>query len=163
MFFAFFGAAWLILGALRSGHASFLFFAVVLLIAASIFFLALRHYGVNRSAREAVAETPASRRRSRWFNIINALQWFAIFLVSNILANLHHGEWIIPAIILIVGLHFFPLARLFCYPPHYITGAVLVLIAAGYPFLAPGGPASPAGSFATGLVLWVSALYGLST
>jgi hypothetical protein len=40
----------------------------------------------------------------------------------------------------IVGLHFFPLAKLFRHKAHYITGAALVALAVGYPFMTAGGP-----------------------
>jgi len=162
MFFAFFGGGWLFLGISQSGHGSLLLYALLLIAAATIFFLALRHYGANRSAREATEHTPEGKKRARQFNLINALQWTAIIITSITLSNMHHGNWAVPAIIFIVGLHFLPLARVFSYPPHLVTGIVLIAVAIAYPFVSPAGVNSVSGCIATGLVLWASALYGLS-
>ena len=69
--------------------------------------------------------------------------------------------WIVPAVIGIVGLHFLALAGVFDYRPHYWTGTALLLLAAGYPLLAAGGPASGAGPLRAGFVLWLSAAWAL--
>ena len=61
----------------------------------------------------------------------------------------------------IIGLHFLPLARLFRNPPHYVTGSALILLATTYPFVASGGPSSPAGALVAGLILWASALWAV--
>jgi len=72
-----------------------------------------------------------------------------------------HWQWIIPSIILIVGIHFFPLAVLFKYRRHYFTGAAMVLVAALYPFLSKDGAASLVGCLGAGLILWASAVGAL--
>jgi hypothetical protein len=71
------------------------------------------------------------------------------------------GAWVVTAVIFIVGLHFMPLARIFRYAPHYVSGAALILVAVVYPFAAPGGPQDPVGCLAAALILWLSALCGL--
>lgn len=162
MFFAFFGAAWLILGSIRSGHGKALVIAPIILTALALFAFAYRRYKQNNSAISAQTGSPSEKRRFRLFNIINLAQWILILIAINVLVNLHLSAWIIPAILLIVGTHFLPLARLFSYPPHYITAAALILTAALYPFLAPPGPRSSMGCFLAGIVLWLSALYGLT-
>jgi hypothetical protein len=58
---------------------------------------------------------------------------------------------------LIVGVHFFPLAKLFRYDAHYITGSALVALASSYPFFAAGGPTSAVGPIGAAVILWVSA------
>jgi hypothetical protein len=36
--------------------------------------------------------------------------------------NLHHPEWLMPAVALIVGLHFLPIAWAAPFPPFYALG-----------------------------------------
>ena len=53
-------------------------------------------------------------------------------VAAAILLTIFHLQlFIVPAIATIVGLHLFPLARVFHYPLHYVTGALLVLWSAG--------------------------------
>jgi hypothetical protein len=78
------------------------------------------------------------------------------------LAEVGLQTWILPMVILVIGLHFFPLARLFGYRLHYGTGAALVLLAATYPFVAADGPASASGPLAAGIILWLSAAVAIS-
>jgi hypothetical protein len=100
-------------------------------------------------------------RRSRNFHIVNAGHWLLILIVGNVLANLGYGDWVIPAAIFIVGLHFLPLARNFDNPPHHVTGAALMLLAVVYPLVAAGGPRNTIGCLGAGLVLWASAACAL--
>jgi len=161
MFFALFGAAWLIVGNVRYGSRSVAFASVVALFAVTLLALSWNRYAKNRSALQSVSASPGGRRRSRLFNIINLGQWIALLLVANLLANLHLAQWIVPAAILIVGLHLLPLAGVFSVRSHYLTGAALILIAIAYPFLTRQGPLSPIGCYAAGTVLWLSAFYAL--
>jgi len=62
--------------------------------------------------------TPESKRVERIFNAVNIIQWSLVFVASIVLIILRHREWIIPSIILIVGIHFFPLAIAFKAPRH---------------------------------------------
>jgi hypothetical protein len=160
-FFALFGSGWLALWNYSAAPARFWMYGVIAAGAGAILLLALARYRRYAPAAAALAETPAQQRRQRWFHIINAGQWVVILIVGNVLANLGFNSWIIPAVILIVGLHFLPLARLFDYAVHYVTGAGFILLALIYPFVAPGGPTDPVGCLGAGLILWLSALWGL--
>ncbi len=80
-----------------------------------------------------------------------------IFIVGNVLNNLGQIDWFVPAIMLIVGLHFLPLARLLRYRFHYVTGGALIAVALVYPWLAPGGPTDPLGGLLAAAILWVGA------
>lgn len=114
------------------------------------------------AATAELAETPAQQGRQRWFHIINVGQWVLILIVGNVLANLGFGAWVIPAVILIVGLHFLPLAWLFSNSVRYATAAGFIVLAVSYPFFAAGGPADPVGCLGAGLILWLSAVMGLT-
>jgi hypothetical protein len=97
----------------------------------------------------------------RQFRAINTLQWIAVVAAVIVLHRFKLDVWITPAIILIVGLHFLPLARVFRYRPHLLTAAVLIATALLYPFASSGGPASPVGSVIAGITLWLAALWNL--
>lgn len=60
-----------------------------------------------------IEKTAEEKSREKWFLIIFGLEGFGILLVKNILVNTNHNELFIPFFALIVGLHFFPLARVF--------------------------------------------------
>ena len=162
MFFAVFGGLWLGLWASDQYPRSVFAILIVVSLTAALFIAAIRVYRRNSSAFTALAQTPETRRRSRYFNLVNGAQWIIIFVVAFVLGQTGLGDWILPSIIFIVGLHFLPLARLFGYGPHYVTGAALILLAITYPFVAHDGPASAFGALATGLILWLSAIVAIS-
>ena len=58
-------------------------------------------------------ETPEDRKRSRQFLYIFGTEGLAILVVKNILVNVNLDYLFIPCLALIVGLHFFPLAKIF--------------------------------------------------
>lgn len=162
MFFAFFGAVWCAVGASRSLAEPLAAQLVAALVGAALLVYANRRRVTALSQFTPSPPTPAEARRDRWFHIVNAGQWVVILVVANVMQNIGLTDWIVPMVIVVVGLHFFPLARLFRYSAHIVTGALLILIALVYPHVTPGGPLSGLGPMATGLVLWGAAVYGLS-
>ncbi len=81
----------------------------------------------------------------------------------TILPRLGRGEWIVPAIVLIVGLHFFPMPPLYRARANLVTGAALTLTAIAL-MLTLRGPALPAASaLAAGIILWCSSAWALGT
>ena len=64
-------------------------------------------------------------------------KWTAVFIVAFSFARLHIDAYTTSAITAIAGLHMFPLARLFRYPLHYLTGGLLVVWAATSAALVP--------------------------
>ncbi|MGN4064361.1 hypothetical protein [Burkholderia gladioli] len=97
----------------------------------------------------------------RVFRHVNLAQWVAIVIANLALNASGHGAWFVDAVILIVGLHFLPLAHVFRSPRHAVTGLALILVALAYPWLGAHRPGYPAGAFAAGAILWASALAGL--
>lgn len=161
MFFSAFGGAWLALWAYSEFSPPYFALSTVAAGGLALLSWSFATYRRNAEALRQESETAEAKRRSRLFNLINAGQWVFIFIAANVLAKAQHPDLILPAIILIVGIHFFPLARLFSYRPHYITGFALVLLAVGYPMLAAEGAQSASGALGTGVVLWLSAVWGL--
>jgi hypothetical protein len=160
MMYGIFGGLWLALTCLTSFDAPrYPLLAIGTLAAVLVGYAAW----VYRKHASAALATPnaAERRAMRWFHGINAAQWMAIPMVANVLNSLGHRELVIPGVIMIVGLHFLPLARLFHYPPHRLTGAALIATAVLEPVILGANMNHPAGTAITGLVLWASALRAL--
>jgi hypothetical protein len=106
-----------------------------------------------------VLEDPA---QTRAFHRINAIQWIAIGIVAFTLGRLHQEVYGISAITTIVGLHLFPLARLFRYPAHYVTAIALVLWAGISLLISPLDRLQSTTALGTGILLWLSAATTLS-
>ncbi len=162
MFFAVFGGMWLGLWAHSEYPESVAALLAIAAVTAALLAAAYQAYKANSLALKAIAQTPESLRKSRMFSLVNARQWGVIFVVAVVLSRIGYARWILPAVVLIVGLHFLPLARLFAYRPHYLTGAALVLLACVYPFAALEGPESAVGALGAGLILWLSAVWAIS-
>jgi hypothetical protein len=157
MFFAVFGGAWVALWCFVRFDAKPGYLLLVAAATAALLLAAIRQFKKNRAAHAAEADLPESKRAGRIFNTVNAIQWVVVFIVSTSLSKLGHYEWIIPSIILIIGIHFLPLAVAFKVPRHYLTGAALILLAILYPLMAKTGPRSPTGCLGAGIILWASA------
>lgn len=83
------------------------------------------------------ADKAEGKRSGMWFGIIFGAEGLGIFIAVNIVINLGHADLVIPVIALVVGLHFYPMARLFKRTIDYylatwstliaITGILLIL------------------------------------
>lgn len=162
MFFAIFGAIWMAIWSQRAFGWRWAILAPIAAVAVAIFAFARRQYERNKSAHAAEADSPQQKKAGRIFKIVNITQWVAILIVGNVLANVGLTDWVLPSAMLIVGIHFFPLANAFGNTQLNYTGGVMVLLAIGYPFVAPGGAANPVGCLGAGLILWISAIASLS-
>lgn len=111
-------------------------------------------------ARQAQS-LPGHQQKSRLFGFINVLQSVAIVGAINLLPYWHRTDLIVVTVVLIVGVHLFPLARLFRYVPHYLTGGLLVGWAGLCLALFSGPTRDVLGCAGAGLVLWSSAAFTL--
>jgi hypothetical protein len=154
MFLGFFGTWWCLIGCVGIYGSSVPVLAITTLAGLSIVVMGFLLKG------EAVEPSPGEwdQRRQQRFRHINLMQWVAIVALIVILNVIGHTQWLLSGIMLIVGLHFLPLAKLFSSPLNAWTGAALIAVALAYPHLTQGGPESPVGPLAAGLLLWVSAL-----
>ncbi len=126
LFFALFGAAWLSQALMRTQWWNR--WTQVLLLVGTLL-LAVAAVAIMRRTAGPARQVPpsAARRRVNWlFALVNVLQWAAIIGAVNLLVYWHRTDLLMVAIVVIVGLHMFPLARLFHYSAHYLTGALLV-------------------------------------
>jgi hypothetical protein len=158
MFFAFFGSWWMGIGltALYGTNAAVI--AAVATVGLSLLLAGWRRSQTEaRTAMHEAHDEPLEAHQSRVFRTVNIAQWLCIVALLAVLNMAHHAEWIVPGIMLIVGVHFFPLAKLFRYRLHYLTGTALTALAASYPFFSAEGPQSPVGPIGAGLILWLAA------
>ncbi|MFZ1083328.1 MAG: hypothetical protein WAN35_00030 [Terracidiphilus sp.] len=158
IFFVFFGAVWLFLALIAKQQITLATVSAVML---GIVFLLLFAFNLLRLSKRwpRVPDDPAMGRA---FGRINAIQWIAVAAVAFSFAKLHIDAYVISAITAIIGLHMFPLARLFHYPMHYATGAVLVAWAAASAILAPVEQMQGTAALGTGIILWLSAIVTLA-
>lgn len=84
------------------------------------------------------------------------MQWGAIVLVIIVLNIVHRTGVIAPAIAIIVGLHFFPLARLFQRPSYYATGILGCAIGIAGFLISDAAVRLSAVGLAFGLLLWLT-------
>jgi MFS family permease len=73
-------------------------------------------------------ENPEDKKQAKWFIIIFITEGVLILVTLNILVNLNMAQYFMPCFALIVGLHFYPLARLFKRTIHYYVAAWIILI-----------------------------------
>src|ERR1700760_3475809 len=85
------------------------------LIALTLVFNAIKYF--REAKRFPIAESEADKaeekRAGKWFGIIFGAEGLGIFIGINVVINLGHADLTIPVIALVVGLHFYPLARVF--------------------------------------------------
>ncbi len=164
LFFSVFGGAWLTLWLAATGQLTL---TTGLLLGCGLLALVLTGSWVLRQTKPLLAQTPGpvdnaqKRREGRVFGIVNAVQWGAIFLAGWLLPRLGLSRYFTPVIVLITGLHFFPLARLFRYRGHYLTGGALLLWALGCLLLVPPAQWQGRVALGAGVILWLSAGYSL--
>lgn len=158
LFFTGFGALWLFLSLYARQTLSVATSIGVLLGAAA---LAWNAAHLLRQAKHfpRVPDDPARGRAFAW---VNAIQWIAVSVVAFSFARFHIDAYVLSAITAIVGLHMFPLARLFRYPLHHATGALLVAWAAASALFVPADQLQGITALGTGLILWLSAAVTLA-
>ena len=153
IFFSFFGVVWLGLAfyirqALTTGTIIGLASLLGVLILTALWLF-------KQSTRWPKAtEDP---NRSRAFNRVNAIQWIAVAVIAFSFSKLHLDAYTMSAITAVVGIHLLPLAKLFRYPMHNITGAALVLWASATVLLVPTEILQGITALGTGSVLLTSA------
>lgn len=160
-----FGAFWM-LAALNT--FSWIWIVACILVPASL--LILRSMGVlsdSRRVRAVVASTPeqavATRLMERRCGWVFLLEIAAIAVAANVLATHGAQNWILPAIGIIVGVHFLPLARVFDYSVYNWTGGVEAVLCATIGVGTQGHPAATDAmvGLVMGLSLWFTVLIEL--
>ncbi|PTR13252.1 MULTISPECIES: hypothetical protein [unclassified Novosphingobium] len=99
--------------------------------------IALAAWVVIRRPGKGIKPAPHVERAIMWSSIGEGL---GLFLAGNIVMNLHRPDLLLPAMALVVGLHFLPIAQAARFPPfHLLGGALIVAALAGFALAAPLG------------------------
>jgi drug/metabolite transporter (DMT)-like permease len=132
LFLVFFGALWASIGINGLNWLEEPWLAIV----AMFIGLALLIAGVSlsRASRRGSTQAPTTntqegQRRSKWFRIVFSTELVAIVIAYVICRAVNRYDLFFPVMMLIVGIHFFPLASLFRIRRYYGTGTLLCLLA----------------------------------
>jgi len=158
IFFAVFGALWIVLALYAKQRLNL---ATLAWAASDFTVLMVMALWLVRQARR-FPRVPDDPAQTKAFNRINAVQWVAVCVTAIAFARLHLDAYVMCAITAIVGLHMFPLARLFRYPLHYVTGSALAGWAAVSASLVPADQLQGTCALGTGILLWLSAFATLT-
>jgi hypothetical protein len=152
MFFAFFGGVWFFIALYAREQLNVASISAILL---GMLVLGFGAYNLVRLSKQftRMPEDPTIGRKFGWINII---QWGSIAVLVPTLSKLHLDVYIPTAITLIVGLHMLPLAKLFRYPQHNITGCLLIVWAGAALLVAPADSMQSTTCIGTGSILWLS-------
>jgi hypothetical protein len=115
--------------------------------------IALAAIIVIRRPGEGVSPSPRAEKVIMWSSIGEGI---GLFLCSFVI-NFGHRELLLPAMALVVGLHFLPMAHFISFRPFYVLGLALLVAAAlgfGIGHQIGGTVSGSAGAAA----LWVAAL-----
>jgi hypothetical protein len=116
--------------------------------------IALAAVAVIRRPGDGVSPSKQAERVIMWSSIGEGV---GLFVAANLVTNLGHRELLLPAMALVVGLHFLPMGYAIMFRPFYGLGlALLAASAAGFALGAPTGGA--VSGFAGATALWVAAL-----
>ena len=150
LFFTGFGSLWTYTGL---AALNYLNLWTGLITATILAFLAVPAILLLLRPKTAAQTAADDRHVSRMFTIINVIEGLAIVLSLILLNVFHRTEYIIPTIAIIVGLHLIPLASLFRYAPHYVTGALLVVWSLAVTVLLPRENIGSYGALRTAAIL----------
>jgi len=105
-----------------------LLLATFVLAAVALFVSGFRlMFAIRRLPHEPQVRSVQRGLLARFAGIV-AAEGIACFLVARACLRAHDWKLIVPLILVVVGLHFLPLARLFRVPRYYATGALFCVI-----------------------------------
>ena len=113
-----FAAVWAFAGLSHRAPALAIAALVVGAVASAVMFF---------QSRAMLSASPGKTESQKLFWIIVAAELVAIEIVLNVAIKFHREASVLPAIATIVGVHFFPLARVFRAPIFILTGAAITL------------------------------------
>ena len=162
LFFAGFGSLWLFNGLAALHRVSGIAIAAILTIAAALIVPALRLLQHTASKTSpSLPESLEALAKKREFYRVNVIQWIAIVGAVVLFNMIHRPEFLAPVIAFIVGMHLFPLAKLFNYPAHNVTGILLVLWSTAVVAFLSNADLPAAGAIGAAVILLGSAAYTL--
>lgn len=158
IFLFLFGATWLCGASYEYAGANLPLLAAIVIAALALTAWAIATFRARRRSFTGTDATTGARRIRKGFMIVNAVQWASIGLAVLLLNVTGHVAWIMPAVILVMGLHFFPLAKLLRYRAYNLTALALVLVAVLALAGNGKGDTVAISLLATGAILWLTAV-----
>ncbi len=158
LFFAGFGSIWLYTGLSAMHQQGVVPAAAVAGVATALVLPAL---SLLRRTRGESREDEEARRVKRAFLRVNLAQWVGAALAVVLLNLFGRGEYVVPAIATIVGLHLFPLAKLYRNTLHTLTGSLLVAWSLACVLTLPAERVAGVGATGSAVVLLGSAAFTL--
>lgn len=114
--------------------------------------IGLAAFYVLRKPGDGIMPSAKAERAIMWSSVGEGI---GLFLASNVVMNSHHAELLLPAMALVVGAHFIPIAFAAPFKPFYVLAAVLIFAALiGFVVGAPLGGAISGFMAAAGL--WIA-------
>jgi len=112
---AFFTMMWTGIAYGSMGNNGLIVLILFSVIALTLVINAIKYFREAKRFPESESETDKAeeKRTGKWFGIIFGAEGLMIFVGINIVINIGHADLTIPVIALVVGLHFYPLARVF--------------------------------------------------
>lgn len=125
--------------------------------------LSIRALRKGRKRMKAQFVSPADFRSrfGKQFKIISLAEGIGCGIAVFAALGFHRPNLMAAGISLVVGLHFFPMARLLRFFPYYVSGMTIVLSDLLIVLLLHGQSITFAVGVATGTVLWIMAVYAL--
>ncbi len=120
---SFFAVIWWAAGTQNSDWSPIVSFGIPVAVLAYLFII-----GKKGGTTPAKVSKQEGRRIGRLVGIASSVEGILIFAAVNILINSEKPDLISPTIAIIVGIHFFPLARWIPAKLYYYTGLILIII-----------------------------------
>ncbi|MGQ5230177.1 DUF7010 family protein [Streptomyces sp. yara] len=157
-----FALAWAFAGASGSGAATDVV-PVAVEAAALVITLVALHLGLRKDARPSPRTVDLPPNWARGVGIVNGVELLAVVAVIAVANASGRPAYIPVGIAFVVGLHFFPLARLYDQWQYLWTGALMTAVAVVGAVMALAGPSAGTVRVVVGLacaaVLWGSACH----
>lgn len=129
---ALFTSAWAVIAYIGLKNSPYKFTLILFLALVLIFVVyAFRFLKIAKrySDQRVNAVSEADKKRDKKFMLVFVGEGLGIFIGINVVNNLGYPDLVIPVIALVVGLHFFPLARLFKRTQDYYLATWSTIIA----------------------------------
>jgi len=153
-----FGALWCAMGlaAWRGGVDA-------IVVSPAIVAIAIAIAAIQVSRRTPPRDPAVNRRVQRVVGVASAIEGIAIFIAANVLANIGRADLVMPAIAVIVGLHFIPIAHASGRPAFlYVMMALMLALAGASLLLPPTSIRDEVVGFGAALLLWGGAIITLA-
>lgn len=127
----------------------------------SLLFLSVRAIRGARKQLVSLSGSVPRMENGKQFGLVSAAEFVGCGIAVAICYAQHRIDLLAPAIGIVVGLHFIPLARVFNFAGYYAIGASIVAVSVCAMILFSGDAVAAATGTAIGAILWLTAVYAL--